>query len=78
MIAYRWESAKRYYVALLYRDLFGTWILRRVWGGRFNALGNERCEPVADETAGWAAITRIDALRQRHGYQRVLKHPCLG
>jgi len=69
MIAYRWESAKRHYVALLYRDLSALGFCGGI-GRTRQCPWHERCEPVADQTAGLATITRIDALRQRHGYQR--------
>ena len=28
----RWEKDTRYYKAILIKDLFGTWELKRVWG----------------------------------------------
>jgi hypothetical protein len=65
MIVHRWESAGRYYIALLYQDLFDTWLLRTVWGGRFSKLGNEKCKPVNDMASGLAAIERIDAVQVR-------------
>jgi hypothetical protein len=71
MIVHRWESEGRYYIALLYQDLFCMWLLRTVWGGRFSKLGNEKCKPVNDMASGLAALARIDAVRRRRGYYRV-------
>jgi len=68
MIVRRWESERRYYIALLYQDLFGVWLLRTVWGGRFSKLGNEKCMPVSDVATGLTAMERIDVVRHRRGY----------
>lgn len=68
MVVRRWESEKRYYIALLYQDLFGVWLLRTVWGGRFSKLGNEKCRPMNDMAIDLAEMERIDVVRRRRGY----------
>jgi hypothetical protein len=35
----RWEKAQRYYEAHIHQDLWGEWVLTRVWGRRGTLLG---------------------------------------
>ena len=49
-LASRWERDTRYYELHLRQDLFGDWVLTRVWGGKGTALGqikHELCEVYA-------------------------------
>ncbi len=41
MLKYRWEHVQkqRYYQVVLAKDLFGEWIVTRVWGGISKATG---------------------------------------
>jgi hypothetical protein len=38
----RWEKDTRYYEAHLHQDLWGGWVLTKVWGRRDSALGSSR------------------------------------
>ena len=68
----RWESPTgRYYIACLYRDLFGTLVVSRYWGGMGKAGGGQRHEPVASLDAGLAKLAEIDRIRTKHGYRCV-------
>jgi hypothetical protein len=60
---------RRYYRAYLEQDLFGAWVLRRVWGSLDSRLGGMRCETVASYDAGLDALARIARRRQQHGYE---------
>lgn len=67
----RWETEKRYYLASLNRDLFGDWVVTRVWGGRSNRLGRISDVPVPDFLAGIDLLNQIAQQRKRRGYQQV-------
>jgi hypothetical protein len=42
----RWEKATRYYEVYLHPDLWGDWVLTRIWGRRGELLGRECILPV--------------------------------
>lgn len=65
----RWERDSRYYLAGLDRDLFGTWVVTRVWGRIGTALGRIHHEPVASLAEGERALARIARERDRRGYR---------
>lgn len=66
----RWERADgRYYLAHLHRDLFGTWCLTQVWGGKGRAGGAQRTQPLAGRDAGQQAFRTIARRRSAHCYQ---------
>ena len=72
----RWEKRiadrVRYYEVHLERDLFGSWVVTRVWGRRGSRLGQVRHLPVADEAAGRITLDMVARERQRRGYAVVL------
>ncbi len=59
-ITVRWEKATadtaRYYLVHLHQDLWGGWVLTRVWGGKLSANGQIRHTPVASREAGLQAV----------------------
>jgi hypothetical protein len=67
--SWRHPDKRRYYSARLERDLFGTWVVRRVWGSLDSRLGGMRCEPVASFGAGLDMLARIESRRRRRGYE---------
>lgn len=68
----RWESPHRYYVAKVHADIFGEWVISVARGGRRNNLGATFTKPVESKEAGERALERIDVVRRRRGYVRVL------
>jgi len=64
----RWEKATRYYVLQLEQDLFGDWVLTRVWGRKGTALGQLRREPSISHEEGLARLKKAEARRQGRGY----------
>lgn len=66
---HRWESADRYYMAWIQRDLFGGLELATVWGGKGNRLGGARYVPVASLDAAVAAIAELDRRRRARQYR---------
>ena len=70
-LASRWERDTRYYELHLRQDLFGDWVLTRVWGGKGTALGqirHELCESYAEGVARHAEAERV---RVKRGYRGV-------
>lgn len=67
----RWEKESRYYEAHLHQDLWGEWIVTRVWGRRGGRLGRVLHVPCPSRTDGMKLLRQIDHTRQRHGYRCV-------
>lgn len=68
----RWETANRYYVAVLQVDLLGDWIVTTANGSRKSRLGNVRTKYVETMEQGLRLIESIHKTRIRHGYKRVV------
>lgn len=66
----RWEKDSRYYLLRLERDLFGAWVLTRVWGRKQTALGQLRREPFDSQIQGLAQLGKEEKRRQSRGYVR--------
>lgn len=67
----RWESDKRYYAARLQTDLFGDFLVARVWGGLGNNIGNGDQQLVADQAEGERLLESINRVRVKHKYRMV-------
>ncbi len=72
-IRLRWEKDSRYYEAHLHQDLWGDWVLTRVWGQRGSRLGRVINVPCATYQEGMGMLAQIDRARQKKGYRLVLK-----
>ncbi|MFN5744899.1 MAG: WGR domain-containing protein [Methylococcaceae bacterium] len=68
----RWERDTRYYELHLRQDLWGDWLLTRVWGRRGTSLGQIRHVHYADYGEG--ASQYADSIKQRskRGYVQTL------
>jgi predicted DNA-binding WGR domain protein len=62
---------RRYYQAELVRDLFGDWVLIKVWGSLGASLGGQRITVVANHETGIEAIRALDTRRKKRGYVSV-------
>jgi predicted DNA-binding WGR domain protein len=71
VIRQRWERHTRYYEAYLHQDLWGNWVLTRIWGGRGQATGQVRHQPCPSYAAGIAALERVGHRRRQRGYTPV-------
>ena len=67
----RWETASRYYIARLEKDLLGDLVLIEINGGKFNRLGHQETRLVADWSEGIAEVTKIELRRKKHHYVEV-------
>lgn len=64
------KNRYRYYTLSWQATLWGEWVLVRRWG-RIGARGRCTTLPFPDGARAQAAIARILAARQRHGYQEI-------
>jgi hypothetical protein len=60
---------RRYYRAVVQRDLLGDWIFVRIWGSLDSNLGQVRIEVVESEEVGYRMITTTHKRRLERGYQ---------
>jgi len=67
----RWEKEGRYYEAHLHQDLWGDWVVTRVWGRRGQRLGQVKHVPCASREVGEAVLRHLDRTRRRRGYRLV-------
>lgn len=68
---YRYESARRYYVARLSVDLLGDYVIEIAAGGLFNRLGRAWSQPVATLEAGIDVLMDIGRVRKTRRYALV-------
>lgn len=61
----------RYYQARLDRALFGTWTLRKAWGGLGSRRGGSHSTSVASYADGLEQIREITKRRTQHGYKSI-------
>lgn len=67
----RWEKGTRYYETSLHQDLWGNWVVTRVWGRRGTAWGQVRHLPCGSYAEGLEMLTAIALQRRQHGYTGV-------
>lgn len=65
-----WQTNQRYYVAEVTQDLFGNWLLRRCWGSRTSARGNQQHVAADNYPAALVALDEIAKKRKKRGYSR--------
>ncbi|MBK6743277.1 MAG: DUF2384 domain-containing protein [Hydrogenophilales bacterium] len=63
-----WQSAERYYTAMLAPDLFGGWVLVTDSGGRDSRGGRVQRKPMPDYPHGLDALRQLRHRRRREGY----------
>src|SRR5512143_2784634 len=67
----RWIKHTRYYEVLLHQDLWGGWIVTRVWGRRDSPLGRVRHHPCRSYAEGLERVRQMQDRRARRGYAAV-------
>lgn len=65
----RWEKDSRYYELRVQQDLFGDWLLTRIWGQRGSALGQLRHDLCADRAEALARYAEAEVRREKRGYR---------
>ncbi len=73
MIQYRWENTRnqRYYRILFAQDLFGEWVITKIWGGLKKAGGGMKNIPCASYDDGIKLIAKVSEARLKRGYRRI-------
>lgn len=67
----RWERDTRYYELRLQQNLWGDWLLTRVWGGKGTALGQIRRELCPSYGQGVSRYAESVITRGKRGYAQV-------
>lgn len=72
---FRWEhrQKQRYYRVLLTQDLFGDWVVTRIWGGIDKANGRITHLYCDSYATGMKMIEKIAKLRISRGYTECLQ-----
>ena len=69
----RWEKDTRYYELLVQQDLWGQWLLTRVWGRRGSAMGQIRHELCESYAAGLTKYAEAENKREKRGYHSIVE-----
>jgi hypothetical protein len=67
------KSKRRYYRAVLQRDLLGHWTLTRSWGSLDSNHGRVLHDIVDSKESGALKLTAIDKVRSHRGYQPIIE-----
>lgn len=68
-IRLRWERGTRYYEVHLHQDLWGDWVLTRVWGRQGTALGRIVHTPFSSYDGALEELVEVKARRERRDYK---------
>lgn len=63
-----WQTDRRYYQAEITQDLFGTWLLKRSWGGLSNKRGNSKTYPFTEYDDAMKHFEFVMRRREKRGY----------
>lgn len=66
-----WTTASRYYIAEVTQDLFGTWLLKRSWGGLGSRRGSSMTIPAENYEEALSLLDDTAKRRLKRGYVRV-------
>jgi predicted DNA-binding WGR domain protein len=67
----RWEKDSRYYEAYVCQDLWGDWVLTRIWGRRGTELGQVRRAPCGSYAEALEQLAAVGKQRESRGYAAV-------
>ena len=63
-----WTTASRYYIAEVTQDLFGTWLLKRSWGGLGSRRGSSMTIPAENYEEAQMLLASVARQREKRGY----------
>lgn len=77
MIHHRWEhpEKQRYYRVIFARDLFGDWVITKIWGGLNQAGGGAKHIACQSYDDGLKLIEKIAKIRNQRGYKIIQMIP---
>lgn len=67
----RWEKESRYYEIHLQQDLWGDWVLTRIWGRRGSPTGQITRVPCRSYRDAAELLASVCSQRKRRGYEPV-------
>lgn len=67
----RWEKDSRYYEVHVVQDLWGEWVLTRIWGQRGTAMGQIRRVPCESYAEALTKLAQMEKRRAQRGYAAV-------
>jgi predicted DNA-binding WGR domain protein len=67
-ISFHWTKKTRYYRIILHQDLFGDWIITRVWGRIGTKMGMAKAHAISYQD-GLKLIAELCKVRQYRGYK---------
>lgn len=73
MIHHRWENfeKRRYYRVIFTRDLFGDWVITKIWGGLNKSGGGSKHLACTNYEEGIKIIEKITQMRIKRGYHLI-------
>jgi predicted DNA-binding WGR domain protein len=69
----RWERETRYYELWVQQDLFGHWLLTRIWGRQGSALGQIRHEVCESYATGLTKYAEAENKQAKRGYHSIVE-----
>jgi len=66
-----WTTTTRYYVAEIMQDLWGTWVLRRSWGGLDSHRGSSKIIAAKDYDHALKLLEEVAKQRKARHYTRI-------
>lgn len=67
-ITQSWRTDRRYYQAEIVQDLFGTWVLKRSWGGLGSRRRMSMTQAVESYSHALQLLEQVGKYRQKRGY----------
>ncbi len=71
----RWEKESRYYEARVHKDLWGDWVVTRVWGQRGSKRGRIMNTPCTSYSDALKTLEQIQKRRKSHQYRPITGCP---
>ncbi len=68
MIYMEHPEKKRFYWLLMEQDLFGTWCVKRVYGGLYNQYNRQLVTPCQNRAEAAKMLTEYEFIRRQRGY----------
>lgn len=72
-ISTSWQTDQRYYQVDIMQDLFGTWLLKRSWGGLHSRLGNSKTLAARDYEHALRLLEEVAKHREKRGYMYTIQ-----
>lgn len=58
----------RFYLLTVHQDIFGTWMLKRIYGSTINNRGRSISQIYDNENDAWNGLTDIEYKKRQRGY----------